>query len=102
MNVTLRIAVLVVWAAVVVALFQWDEYVPMLIGVLAVTVLAGALVARWWALAAPVAVGVVFLIGSVTVGADDSGDEAPIFFGILSLLGGLLLAAVMAAGVGLA
>ena len=62
----LRIVGIIAWVAFMFAMLSLPDTLLTLIGALAGTVLAGWLIARWWALLVPVGLGVFWLIGSAS------------------------------------
>lgn len=97
----LRVAGTCAWVVFVFAMFSVPSAAVAVVGMIAGSLLAGFLIARWWALIIPVGLGVFWLIASVTF-ADEGGDAQPIFYGMLSLVASLAFALVLAAGIGVA
>jgi len=97
----LRVAGTCAWVVFVFAMFSVPSAAVAVAGMIAGSLLAGFLIARWWALVIPVGFGVFWLIASVTF-ADEGGDAQPIFYGLLSLVASLAFALVLAAGIGVA
>ncbi|MBE2315984.1 hypothetical protein DVA67_008360 [Solirubrobacter sp. CPCC 204708] len=99
MGLALRILVLAAWvAAVWVVLLELQSagaWLSLLVG----TVVVGALVGRWWALLAPVALAVVWTIAG-TLAPDGSDDWNFASYATVGAIAAVVFALAMAIGVG--
>ncbi|MDA0182083.1 hypothetical protein OJ997_17390 [Solirubrobacter phytolaccae] len=100
MSTLLRIVGVIAWVVAVFAILLASTSAVAWVAAVAVSILAGALIGRWWALAAPVGLGVFWLITGA-VSDDTSGEADPLFYGILSLVFSLLFAIPLAVGIGI-
>jgi hypothetical protein len=95
--VVARIAIAVGWVAALAALTQWGETTWAIVAAFAVTLAAGALVARWWILLVPAAVALV--VAAWTLIDGDTYDASPADYAISFVMAGAFVAFVLAAGV---
>jgi hypothetical protein len=74
MGVEGRVAVAIGWVAVLVALAAWSNTDAASVAAVLVTVLAAALIARWWVVLIPAPTALVLIFGSVLAGSDVDSD----------------------------
>jgi hypothetical protein len=101
--VWLRILVVVAWLAALYGLAAWGESTPALIAAAAVTVIAGALVSRWWVLLVPVVPAVLIALLTVIRGetAGERWDAEPAAYAVMTAVAGVMIAFLLAVGVAL-
>jgi hypothetical protein len=94
-----RIWLLVAWMPFIWFLPQTDVIALQIVSVVG-TVLVGALVARWWAVLAPVVLGMGYLIFEVLWG-EQTSDGSPLENGLFGLMLAVPLVVLIALGVGI-
>jgi hypothetical protein len=96
LNTVLRMLGLVVWMVLMALIFRW-EMVRGGLGV-AGTLLAGALIGRWWAVLVPVGLGLIFFVAAFFIDGAQTSDSGPLYIGLAGFILALLAAATLSLG----
>lgn len=100
MGIALRIVVVVAWAFAVWAVLYWLQSAAAWIGLLAATVAVGAAVGRWWVLAAPFGLALVWTVAG-SFAPDGSDDWNTGSYATVGVIAAVAFALALAIGVGL-